>query len=148
MTLMPRSSVAADTVLEIHVQGPDAGAVSDADLRRLFPGAALTERRLERLRDWPTVTVSCRNRIVALATCKKTETELRVPDLAIDADAPCDSHDVLVALLEAVELAGLAGGCARIVIMPPRQSPSVLERRGYAAIRERCAGGWLEKTLG
>lgn len=146
---MTRPPFATDTApLEIQVQGPDSPAVSESDLRRLFPGAALTDRRLERLREWPTVTVSCCDRIVALATCKKSETELRVPDLALDPDSGCGTHDVLTALLEAVELAGLAGGCRRIVIMPPRISPAFLERRGYSAIRERCAGGWLEKALG
>ena len=145
---MAQPSIASENVpLEIQVQGPDGPAVSDGDLRRLFPRGALTDRRLERLRQWPTVTVSCCNRIVGLATCKKTETEMRVPDIAIDPDSDCGSYALLVALLDAVELAGLAGGCARIVVMPPQISPAFLERRGYTAIRERCAGGWLEKSL-
>jgi hypothetical protein len=145
---MTRSSFAAETApLEIQVQGPDASTVLDSDLRRLFPGPSLTERRLDRLREWPTVTVRCGGTVVGLATCRKTDTELRVPDLALDPDCGCGIHDVLAALLEAVELAALAGGCRRLVIMPPRISPAFLERRGYSAIRERCAGGWLEKAL-
>ncbi|HXW07609.1 MAG TPA: hypothetical protein VD833_20405 [Vicinamibacterales bacterium] len=149
MTTISRASFETDIApLDIDVQGPDGAPVPDGDLRRLFPGTSLTERRLERLRDWPRIVVRCGTRIVALATCKKTDVELRVPDLAFDPDCGCGHHEVLGALLDAVELAGLAGGCQRIIVMPPHVSPAFLERRGYTAIRERCAGGWLEKPLG
>jgi hypothetical protein len=145
---MQRSTIPpAPPAPEIHVQGPDDPGLSDSDLRRLFPGSALNDRRLERLRQWSTITVRCGGRIAGVATCMKTEAELRVPDLAIDSDPACASHDLLGTLLDAIELAGLAGGCARIVLLPPKVSPAFLERRGYAAIRERCAGGWLEKAL-
>jgi hypothetical protein len=133
--------------LEVRVTGPDCEPVSDADLRRIFPGGMLTQTRLDRLRQWPRVVVMCGERVVALATCQKTETELRVPEIGLDTSCGCGMHEVLNALLDAVELAGLAGGCRRIVLMPPKAGASLLERRGYEGISERCAGGWLEKAL-
>ena len=41
----------------------------------------------------------------------------------------------------------LDSGCRRVVVMPPKAALGVFERRGYATISERCAGGWLEKPL-
>jgi hypothetical protein len=133
--------------LEVRVNGPDCEPLTSADLRRLFPGSALTQDRLNRLRDWPRVVVSCGERVVAVATCQKTEVELRVPEIGMDPGCECNERDVLNALLDALELAGLAGGCRRVVLMPPKVSLGFIERRGYARISERCAGGWIEKTL-
>lgn len=135
------------TPLEIRVHGPDCEPMTDADLRRLFPGGALTEARLDRLRTWPRILVTCGGRTVAAATCQKTETELRVPEVGMDATCGCSEREVIDALLDAVELAGLAGGCRRIVLLPPKVSLAHLQRRGYAGITERCAGGWVEKNL-
>jgi hypothetical protein len=133
--------------LEVRVTGPDSEPLSDAELRRLFPGSALTQSRLERLRDWPRVSVHCGERLAAVATCHKTDAELRVPDIGLDRQCACSLQGVVHALLDALELAGLAGGCRRLVLMPPREFPAGLDRRGYVTIAERCAGGWLEKTL-
>jgi hypothetical protein len=116
-------------------------------MRRLFPGSMLTEARLDRLRDWSRVTVHCGDRIVAVATCHKSDVELRVPDIGLDRTCGCNIHEVVHALLDALELAGIAGGCRRLVLMPPREVPGTLDRRGYVTIAERCAGGWLEKRL-
>ena len=142
--------------LDVRVTGPDCDVLSDADLRRLFPGGALTEPRLNRLREWPRVTITFDGRVVGAATCQKTEGEMRVPDLAIDVPPPtygartlrCTDRDIVNALLDALELACIAGGCRRVIISPPRLSLAYLERRGYRGINERCAGGWIEKTLG
>lgn len=133
--------------LEIRVTGPDTELLPDADLRRLFPGSSLTQARLERLRDWPRVSVVCGDRVAAVATCHKTDAEMRVPDIGLDCGCGCNPQVVVQALLDAMELAGLAGGCRRLVLMPPRDFPFILQRRGYQTISERCAGGWLEKTL-
>jgi hypothetical protein len=133
--------------LEIRVTGPDCEPVGAGDLRRLFPGSALTQARLDRLREWPRVAVMCGDHIAAIATCQKTDIEMRVPDIGMDGSCGCSMHAVLHALLDAVELAGVAGGCRRLVLMPPKDFPGALTRRGYVAIAERCAGGWLEKLL-
>jgi hypothetical protein len=143
--------------IEVRVCGGDSEPMSDADVRRLFPGSALTQGRLERLRELPRVLVSMGDRIVGTATCQKVETEMRVPDLGIDAvgfglrlvGGPPQprEREIINALLDAVEIAGLAAGCHRIVLNPPRVSLAFLERRGYTRVDERCAGGWVEKIL-
>ncbi len=83
----------------------------------------------------------------ATSTRWQTPCELRVPEIGMDPGCECNERDVLNALLDALELAGLAGGCRRIVVMPPKMSLGFIERRGYSRISERCAGGWIEKTL-
>ncbi|OFW04752.1 MAG: hypothetical protein A3H96_10065 [Acidobacteria bacterium RIFCSPLOWO2_02_FULL_67_36] len=141
---------------DVRVTGPECDVLSEADLRRLFPGSSLTQPRLDRLREWPRVVVRLGGRIVAAATCKKTEVEMRVPDIGIDAPPPtccggvcrCSERDIVNALLDAVELASIAGGCRRVIVNPPRVSMGFLERRGYVGVNERCAGGWIEKTIG
>lgn len=132
---------------DVTVNGPDCEPVNDADLRRLFPGSALTQGRLDRLRQWPRVAVSCGRTLIAIATCQKMELELRVPEIGLDLECGCDGREVLTALFDAIELAGLAGGCRRIVVNPPKVSVGFLERRGYHPISEGCAGSWIEKAL-
>lgn len=148
--MQPHSFVATDpraAALEIRVSGPDCDPLPDADMRRLFPGSMLTEARLDRLQNWSRVTVHCGDQIVAVATCNKSDLELRVPDIGLDKACGCSTHEVMHALLDALEVAGVAGGCRRLVLMPPRESSTPLGRRGYQTIAERCAGGWLEKPL-
>jgi hypothetical protein len=145
------------SVIEVRVCGGDCEPMSDADLRRLFPGSSLTQGRLERLRALPRVLVIMGDRTVAAATCQKVETELRVADLGIDA-AACGlrlvggppqprEREIINALLDAVEVACLAAGCQRIILNPPKVPLAFLERRGYTRVDERCAGGWIEKIL-
>lgn len=153
--LHPPQAAADPTVLDVRVTGPDCDEISDGDLRRLFPGSSLTGSRLDRLRQWPRVVVTRGDEIVAVATHQKTETEMRVPDIGLDVppgdlgDGPCrcSERDILNTLLDAVELAGVAGGCRRVIVSPPRVSLAFLERRGYVRVNERCAGGWIEKTI-
>jgi hypothetical protein len=133
---------------QVRVLGPDCEPLSDTDLRRLFPGAALTASRLERIAGWSRVVVACGPRAIAVATYQRHDTELRVPDLALDAELPCSVSDAANALLDALELACLAAGCRRIVILPPAASAAaLLRRRGYLAVDQGCAGSWVEKTL-
>lgn len=136
--------------LDVRVDGPD-DLLTAADLRRLFPGSSLTDVRLDRLRTGPRVLVTLGDVIVGVATCRKSEGEMRVPDVAIDIPAAAglrSSHrDVLNALLDGVELSSVAAGCRRIIINPPGGSLAFAERRGYRRINESCAGGWIEKSL-
>jgi hypothetical protein len=151
----PPATVADFASLDVRVTGPDT-ELADGDLRRLFPGSSLTGLRLDRLREWPRVVVTLGEDIVAVATCKKTEGEMRVPDIGMDIPAMeagyaaicrCSEHDIINTLLDAVELASIAGGCRRVIVSPPRVSLAFLERRGYVRVDERCAGGWIEKSL-
>ncbi|HEX6974664.1 MAG TPA: hypothetical protein VF147_09690 [Vicinamibacterales bacterium] len=154
-SLYPPASVADLTSLDVRVTGPDT-ELADGDLRRLFPGSSLTGVRLDRLREWPRVVVTLGGDIVAVATCKKTEGEMRVPDIGLDIPAMeagyaavyrCSERDILNTLLDGIELASVAGGCRRVIVSPPRVSLAFLERRGYVRVNERCAGGWIEKSL-
>jgi hypothetical protein len=151
----PPAPVADLASLDVRVTGPDT-ELADGDLRRLFPGSSLTALPLDRLREWPRVVVTLGEDIVAVATCKKTEGEMRVPDIGMDIPAMeagyaaicrCSERDIINTLLDAVELASIAGGCRRVIVSPPRVSLAFLERRGYVRVDERCAGGWIEKSL-
>lgn len=143
------------SALEVTVTGPDCSILSDGDVRRLFPGSALTGTRLERLREWPRVVVTLGDEVVGVATHQKTDGEMRVPDMGLDAATVetgsracrCTERDVINTLLDAIELACIAAGCRRVVLNPPCVSMAFLERRGYIRVNERCAGGWIEKTL-
>lgn len=135
------------STLDIRVNSPDSEPLGSADLWRLFPGAALTEARLDRLCQWPRISVCCGARIVAVATCQKTDTEMRAADIGFDQSCGCSLRAILDALVDALELAGLAGGCRRLVLLPPSRAVPYLERRGFTTISERCAGAWLEKIL-
>lgn len=154
-SLFSQQAVADLTALDVRVTGPDCDEMSDGDLRRLFPGSSLTGSRLDRLRQWPRVVVTRGDEIVAVATHQKTEGEMRVPDIGMDVPAGdlgdgscrCSERDILNTLLDAVELACVAGGCRRVIVSPPRVSLAFLERRGYVRVNERCAGGWIEKTI-
>jgi hypothetical protein len=139
--------------LDVTIEGPDCPRLSDADLRRLFPGSTLTGVRLNRLRNWPRLVVRHENVPIALATYTQIDGETQIPDFAIDLPARLKSGDgtlrrrALYALLDAIELASIAGACRRIVLIPTTDAIAVLERRGYAAVNEGCAGAWLEKSL-
>jgi hypothetical protein len=149
MALTFAHTAPAPAVLDVRVDGPECAPLDSSDLRRLFPGSSLNQQRLDRLTAWPRVVVAVAGRVAAVATCHKFEGEMRVPDLAIDVPAAgrLAERDVLNALLDAVELAAVAGGCRRVVLTMPKISPVCLERRGYVRINERCAGGWLEKQI-
>jgi hypothetical protein len=141
-------SAAPVAPLEVSVLGPHCEPVSDADIRRLFAGSALTQQRLDRLREWPRMLVACDETLVAAATCQRVDDELLVPDLAVCVEHGCSEHAVINALLDALENACLAGGSRRIVLSPPRASLAFLERRGYRTIKASCAGCWIEKVIG
>ena len=101
-----------------------ARPLSDGDLRRLFPGGSLTDRRLDRLRTWLRVVITHQDRLVGVATCREVDGELRVPDLALDREARhVGVHQILHALLDAIELAATAGNRRSIVMSTPPVSP-------------------------
>jgi hypothetical protein len=145
------SPTTAAASLDVRIDGPD-DLLTHADLRRLFPGSMLTGPRLDRLRSGPRVIVSVAGEVLAVATCRKTDGEMRVPDVAIDVSSMMagrwSQRDVLNALLDGIELSTIAAGCRRIIVNPPATSLAFVERRGYRRVNERCAGGWIEKTIG
>jgi hypothetical protein len=134
--------------LNVRIDDAECAPLSDGDLRRIFPGSSLTERRLDRLRSWLRVVVTHGERVVGVATCRETDSEMRVPDIALDPEEHNPGvHQILHALLDAIELAATAGNCRSIVMSTPPVSPAWLQRRGYRAVHESCAGAWLEKSI-
>ncbi|MBW8712508.1 MAG: hypothetical protein JF632_00315 [Acidobacteria bacterium] len=137
--------------LDLSVEGPEARGVTDADIRRLFPGRSAGDR-LNRLRNWPRLVVRIDDVPVGVATFTQTPIEMQIPDFAVDIPPALDldhGHvrpQIISALLEAIEIAALAAGCRRIVIIPSG-GPADFSRRGYLSVSEGCGGSWMEKCL-
>lgn len=137
--------------LDLRVEGPDVRGLNDADIRRLFP-ERVTGERLNRLRNWRRLVVRINDRAVGVATYTQTPVETHVPDFAVEIPASMETQDanvvtqVLDSLLGAIEIASLAAGCHRVVLIPQGRAAE-LERRGYTCIHERCGGSWMEKSL-
>jgi len=141
----------APAELDLRVEGPDVRGLTDAEIRRLFPDGA-SGARLNRLRNWPRVVVRVDDLPVGVATYTQTPLETQVPDFSVEVPPSLDVEhpdlvpQVLDALLEAIEIASLAGGCRRVVLIPLR-GPADLARRGYVCVNEGCGGSWMEKSL-
>jgi hypothetical protein len=137
--------------LDLVVEGPEVRGLADADARRLFPGT-LTGARLNRLRHWPRLVVRVDDTLAAAATYTQTPFEMQIPDFGISIPSalgtgrPGLAKRVLDTLFDAIEVASLAGGCHRVVVIPSAGIAD-LERRGYVVVREGCAGAWMEKSL-
>jgi hypothetical protein len=138
--------------LDVLVEGPDLRGLTDAEVRRLFSGSTLTGARLNRLRNWPRVVVRVDDTLAGVATYTQTPFEMQIPDFAVrvpsavGTDRSGLAQRVLDALLNAIEVASLAGGCHRIVVIPSTGAAD-LEGRGYVVVSEGCAGAWMEKSL-
>lgn len=143
--------VPVPATLDLRVEGADVRGLDDADIRRLFP-EQVTGERLNRLRNWRRLVVRIDGRAVGIATYTQTPIETHVPDFAVvippsmEAQYENVSVQVLDSLLNAIEIASLAAGCHRVVLIPQGRV-SQLERRGYSCVHERCGGSWMEKPL-
>jgi len=134
--------------VELRVVGPDAACLSPADLHRLFRGRSLTPARRSRILNGGRVLAACRTRVVGLAAYERSDEELRVHEFGIDATAPCPADEIATALLDALEMACLAGGGRRLVLLPRAASASgLLRARGFVPIAEDSAGSWFEKRF-
>lgn len=132
--------------MQVRVVGPDSAGLTPTELRRLFRGRRLTPARRERLAQSGRVTATCSNRVVGVAAYERVDLELRVHEFGVDAESPCDIEKVANALLDALEVACLAGGGRRLVVLPRAAiSGSLLHGRGFVNIAEGCAGSWYEK---
>jgi len=144
----PTSEPAA---LDLRVEGPEARGLTEADIRRLFPGRA-TGERLNRLRNWPRIVVRIDDVPIGVATYTQTPIETQVPEFAVDVppaielNHPDLRRQVMASLIDAIEIASLAGGCRRIVIVPAGPIKDLL-RHGYVTVSEGCGGSWMEKSL-
>ena len=134
--------------MHYRVLGPDAGGVSVADLRRLFRGQRLTVARRSRLEQGNRILALCGRRVVGLAAYDRSDRELRVQEVGIDAPSDCAPTQIADGLLDALELGCVAGSVRRLVL-PPRTGlfDEVLRRRGYTAISQAASGTWYEKRF-
>ena len=134
--------------MQVRVVGPDSAGLSPTDLRRLFRGRRLTPARRQRLAASGRVTGTCAGRVVGVAGYERVDLELRVHEFGVDASSPCAAEQIATALLDALEVACLAGGGRRLVLLPRAAiSPALLRGRGFVTIAEGCAGSWYEKTF-
>jgi hypothetical protein len=133
--------------LHLRVHGPDCVPLTPDVLERLFTPAALTDARRDRLTTWSRVLATCGNVVVGIATYRRTDQELRVADFGVDDRCACSIGEIVGALVHALELACLAGGCQRIMLIPPMAAISALRKRGYTVISEGCAGSWMERSF-
>jgi hypothetical protein len=134
--------------VKVRVVGPDAACLTPTDLRRLFRGRRLTAARRERLANSGRVLAACGTRMVGLAAYERTDGELRVHEFAVDATTPCAGDEIATALLDALEMACLAGGGRRLILLPRAASADhLLRARGFVPIAEGSAGSWFEKLF-
>jgi hypothetical protein len=125
--------------------------LTDADIRRLFPGQIAGDR-LNRLRNWPRIVVRIDDVPVGVATYTQTPMETQVPEFAVEIPSSIEPNhpdvrrQVMASLIDAIEIASLAGGCRRIAIVPTGRIKDLV-RHGYATVSEGCGGSWLEKSL-
>lgn len=128
--------------------GPDAACLTSADLRRVFRGRHLTPARRERLRQSGRVVAACGKRVVGVAAYERADAELRVHEFGVDDSAPCRMDEIAAVLLDAIEVACLAGGGRRVVLLPRAAiADHLLRVRGFVPIAEGCAGSWFEKLF-
>jgi hypothetical protein len=145
-TLMEKAADSSPVL--VKVVGPEAGCLTPSDMRRLFRGRRLTPARRERLSNSGRVVAVCGGRVVGLAAYEREDGELRVHEFGVDANSACALDQVATALLDALELACLAGGGRRLVVLPRAALTShLLRSRGFVPIAEGCAGSWFEKLF-
>jgi hypothetical protein len=134
--------------MQFRVLGPDCGSVPPNDLRRLFRGQRLTAARRTRLDQGARVLAMRGRRLVGLAAYERADRELRVYEFLVDAGPAGSSDEIAGGLVNALELACLAGGARRLVMLPRATTDTaVLARRGFRAIAEGSVGTWFEKTF-
>ncbi len=145
---MAHSFPPSEAPLQVRVLAPESAPVPSPDLRRLFAGQRLTRARRLHLAQCPRIVPEPNGRPLGLAVYEQVGDELRVHEIGIDATTASGPRGVADLLLDALELACVAGGGRRLVLTPRVLSlaPDV-GRRGYLPAAERHAGGWLQKTL-
>ena len=146
--VLTEEAPAQTPAMQVRVVGPDCASLTPTELRRLFRGRRLTPARRERLAQSGRVTATCAGRVMGVAAYERVDLELRVHEFGVDAASPCAVEQIANALLDALEVACLAGGGRRLVLLPRASiSPALLRERGFVNIAEGCAGSWYEKTF-
>lgn len=140
------ASVASDA-LHVRIVGADA-PLSLSDFRRLFSGRSLSRVRRDRIAASTKALALVGERVAGLAAYERVTGELRVYELACE-PTPCFSaQDIIRHMLDAIELACVAGGCRRLVLQPSAVvATGPLEWLGYRLVVDSSVGGWLEKQF-
>ncbi len=147
-TGLDQASRRGPSPIQVRVVGPDAACLTPADLHRLFRGRRLTAVRRARLADGGRVLAVSGPRIVGLAAYERFDGELRVHEFAVDATTACTVDEIAAALLDALEMACLAGGGRRLVLLPRAAlADHMLRARGFVPIAEGSAGSWFQKLF-
>lgn len=135
--------------MHFRVLGPDGGGPSLSELRRLFRGQRMSATRRSRLEQSGRIVALSGPKVVGLAVYEQSDRDLRVHEVGMDLDSACGLDGISDGLLEALELACLASGARRLLLMPRAGfSAVVLNRRGYLAIAASGpAGSWFEKRF-
>jgi hypothetical protein len=136
-----------DNSLKLTVAGPEHEPLPRTEVTRMFGAAALGTARLERLARWSRLIAMCGDQAVAVVTYQGANGEVRAPDFGLDATGSCDAGTIVATIVHGLEVACLAAGAKRVVVMPPRGGEQALARAGYIAVHEGCAGSWMEKSL-
>lgn len=140
---------AAASAMHFRVLGPDGGGPSLPELRRLFPGQRLSATRRSRLEQSGRILAMCGPKVVGLAAYERSDREVRVTEVGMDQHSPCGVDGISNGLLDALELACMASGARRLLLLPGAGFPAVvLSCRGYVAIAAGgAAGRWFEKRF-
>jgi len=134
--------------MQFRVLGPDSGGPTQTDLRRLFRGQRMTAARRSRLGQSGRILALCGLRVVGLAAYERSERELRVTELGLDQTSACGTDEIAGGLLDALELACMASGARRLLLLPRAAlADALLRRRGYSSIADGPGGNWFQKMF-
>ncbi len=134
--------------LQVQVLGPDASDRGPADVRRLLSLHSSGRFRRDRLAHATRVVARSGLQVVGVAAYERVGAELRVIEMVVESATTVCHTDVIAQLLSALEMAALAGGCRRIVLLPAAVlAATALEPMGYRVMTDGAPGGWLEKTF-
>jgi acetolactate synthase regulatory subunit len=144
----PSTALSQPTSLHVQVLGPDASERGVAEVRRLLSVRSSGRFRRDRLEHATRVVARWGAQVVGVAAYERVGAELRVLEMVVDSAPPVCHSEVVVQLFSALEMAALAGGCLRVVLLPAAVlAASALEPLGYRVVNEGVPGGWLEKAL-
>lgn len=148
MSLLEHARTGGSAPIQFRVLGPESRGPSFADLRRLFPGQRLTGARRVRVSNGGRILAVCGTRVVGLAAYEQSDNEIRVYELGLDTQSACGSDQIASGLLDALELACMAAGARRLLLLARAHvAGDLLRHRGYRAVATGAAGGCTEKLF-
>ena len=148
MSVLEQTRPLSVTPMHFRVLGPGNVGVALTDLRRLFRGQRLTAARRSRLTQGGRILAMCGSRVVGMAAYDRAEGELRVYEIGMDPESSCGTDEIANGLLDALELACMASGARRLLLLPRAAlTGSLIRRRGYVTMGEATGGAWVQKTF-